>query len=163
MCVCVCVFDDRSGQVLSQVGWQYGSATEDILTGLLIHARGWRSVPCTPDRRAFLGCAPRAGPISMTQQKRWATGLLEILISDRNPIIATLTARLQFRQCLAYLWIFIWGLRSIPELCYAVLPAYCIISNSSFQPKVSRKPRCSLYALSMNFNFALFLLKPEDG
>lgn len=118
-----------------EVGWQYGSATEDILTGLKTHARGWRSVLCSPDPRAFLGCVPRVGPISMTQQKRWATGLLEILISERNPIIATLTARLQFRQCLAYLWILIWGLRSIPEICYAVLPAYCIITNSSFLPK----------------------------
>jgi len=160
--VCIWLID-RSWQVLSQVGWQYGSATEDILTGLKIHARGWRSVLCTPDPRAFLGCAPRVGPISMTQQKRWATGLLEILMSERNPIIATLTARLQFRQCLAYLWILIWGLRSIPEICYAVLPAYCIITNSSFLPKVSKKPRCSLYVLSMNFNLALFLLKLKIG
>lgn len=132
-----------------EVGWQYGSATEDILTGLKIHARGWRSVLCSPDPRAFLGCVPRVGPISMTQQKRWATGLLEILISDRNPITATLTARLQFRQCLAYLWILIWGLRSIPEICYAVLPAYCIITNSSFLPKP--------YEPAMYIHVALFL------
>ncbi|XP_011007182.1 PREDICTED: cellulose synthase-like protein H1 [Populus euphratica] len=132
-----------------EVGWQYGPATEDILTGLKIHARGWRSVLCSPDPRAFLGCAPRVGPISMTQQKRWATGLLEILISERNPIIATLTARLQFRQCLAYLWILIWGLRSIPEICYAVLPAYCIITNSSFLPK--------FHEPAMYIHVALFL------
>ncbi|KAI5565602.1 hypothetical protein BDE02_14G133100 [Populus trichocarpa] len=41
----------------TEVGWQYGSATEDVLTGLMIHARGWRSLLCTPDPRAFLGCA----------------------------------------------------------------------------------------------------------
>ncbi|KAJ6686880.1 CELLULOSE SYNTHASE-LIKE PROTEIN B1-RELATED [Salix purpurea] len=134
-----------------EVGWQYGSATEDILTGLLIHARDWRSVLCTPHPRAFLGCAPPAGPISMTQQKRWATGLLEILISERNPIVATLTARLQFRQCLAYLWILIWGLRSIPELCYAVLPAYCIITNSSFLPKANEPAICIPVALFLSY------------
>ncbi|CAK7348998.1 unnamed protein product [Dovyalis caffra] len=61
----------------TEVGWQYGSATEDILTGLMIHARGWSSVLCTPDPHAFLGCAPSGGPISMTQQKRWATGISE--------------------------------------------------------------------------------------
>jgi len=33
----------------------------------------------------------RGGPILMTQQKRWATGMLEILISRRSPIIATVT------------------------------------------------------------------------
>ncbi|CAK7348999.1 unnamed protein product [Dovyalis caffra] len=57
----------------AEVGWQYGSTVEDNLTGLMIHARGWRSVLCTPDPHAFLGCAPSQGPISMTQQKRWAT------------------------------------------------------------------------------------------
>ncbi|XP_061970026.1 cellulose synthase-like protein B4 isoform X2 [Populus nigra] len=146
-----------------EVGWQYGSATEDILTGLKIHARGWRSVLCTPDPRAFLGCAPRVGPISMTQQKRWATGLLEILISERNPIIATLTARLQFRQCLAYLWILIWGLRSIPEICYAVLPAYCIITNSSFLPKAHEPAMYIHVALFLSYVIYSLLEYLETG
>uniref|UniRef100_A0A7N2MBL6 Uncharacterized protein n=1 Tax=Quercus lobata TaxID=97700 RepID=A0A7N2MBL6_QUELO len=75
----------------------------------------------------------------MTQQKRWATGLLEVLLSKDCPILATLFAKLHWRQCLAYLWIFMWGLRSIPELCYAFLPAYCIITNSHFLPKVQEQ------------------------
>lgn len=119
-----------------QVGWQYGSTTEDVLTGLVIHARGWRSVYCIPDPPAFLGCAPVGGPTVMTQQKRWATGLLEILMGRKSPILALFISRLKFRQCLAYVWIFSWGLRSIPELCYALLPAYCVITNSSFLPQV---------------------------
>ncbi|THG13576.1 hypothetical protein TEA_007839 [Camellia sinensis var. sinensis] len=61
-----------------EVGWIYGSTTEDVLTGLTIHGRGWRSAYCSPDPPAFLGCAPPGGPGSMTQQKRWSTGLLEI-------------------------------------------------------------------------------------
>ncbi|KAJ4730067.1 Cellulose synthase [Melia azedarach] len=81
---------------------------------------------------AFLGCAPSDGPAAMIQQKRWATGLLEILFSISNPIFSI--GDLQSRRCLAYIWILIWGLRSIPELCYAILPAYCIIYNSNFLP-----------------------------
>lgn len=146
-----------------EVGWQYGSATEDILTGLKIHARGWRSVLCTPDPRAFLGCVPRVGPISMTQQKRWATGLLEILISERNPIIATLTARLEFRQCLAYFCILIWALRSIPEICYAVLPAYCIITNSSFLPKAHEPAMYIHVALFLSYVIYSLLEYLETG
>ncbi|KAL5573381.1 hypothetical protein UlMin_022978 [Ulmus minor] len=119
----------------SKVGWIYGSTTEDIHTGLIIHKKGWRSVYFSVDPPAFLGCAPTSGPISMIQQKRWATGLLEILLSKNCPIVFTLFEKLQFRQCLAYLWIFSWGLRSIFELCYAALPAYCIITNSHFLPK----------------------------
>ncbi|XP_059661887.1 cellulose synthase-like protein B4 isoform X2 [Cornus florida] len=120
----------------TQVGWLYGSTTEDILTGLTIHGKGWRSALFNPKPDAFLGCAPSSWPSSMIQQKRWATGLLEILISPRSPLIATLTGKLQFRQWMAYMWILGWPLRSIPELCYAVLPAFSIITNSHFLPKV---------------------------
>lgn len=125
------------------MGWLYGSTTEDILTGLVIHAKGWKSSYCSPNPHAFLGCGPSDFPVAIRQQKRWAMGLLEILFSEYNPILATITGKLQFRQCLAYLWILIWGLRSIPELCYVALPAYCIITNSSFLPKVMQSS-CSV-------------------
>ncbi|KAJ4831923.1 hypothetical protein Tsubulata_043807 [Turnera subulata] len=128
----------------TEVGWQYGSTTEDIMTGITIQGRGWKTILCTPHPEGFLGCSPSGGPNSMTQQKRWATGLLEVLFSKRSPIIATITARLQFRQCLGYLWILIWGLRSIPELGYALLPAYCIITNSTFLPQV-KEPAILIY------------------
>ncbi|KAK9048880.1 hypothetical protein SSX86_032153 [Deinandra increscens subsp. villosa] len=120
-----------------KVGWLYGSLAEDILTGLGIHGRGWRSVVCLPHPFAFLGCAPSTFPSSLAQQKRWANGLLEILVSDKNPILLTIKGNLWFRQALAYYWICLWGARSIPELCYAFLPAYCIITGSHFLPKVN--------------------------
>ncbi|XP_062106078.1 cellulose synthase-like protein H1 isoform X2 [Humulus lupulus] len=119
----------------SKVGWKYGSMTEDLLTGMQIHAMGLKSVSCMPNPPGFLGIVPTSGPISMSQVKRWITGLLQILFSKNSPIFATLHAKLQFRQCLTYIWILIWGLRSIPTLCYAILPAYCIITNSSYLPK----------------------------
>lgn len=119
-----------------QFGWIYGSMTEDILTGLNIHKKGWKSNFHFLDPPAFLGCAPTGGPAAMMQQKRWATGLLEILVSKSNPIVATLTQNLQFRLYLFYIYLLSWGLTSVPELCYAALPAYCIISNSHFLPKV---------------------------
>jgi hypothetical protein len=118
-----------------QLGWRYGSTSEDVLTGLTIHRRGWRSVYCTPDPPAFLGCAPSGGSATMTQQKRWSIGLLKILLSKNCPIFATLIDKLQFRQCLAYLWLFSWALSGVPELCYATLPVYYIISNSHLLPK----------------------------
>ncbi|XP_056171014.1 cellulose synthase-like protein H1 isoform X2 [Syzygium oleosum] len=118
-----------------KIGWMYGSTTEDILTGLAIHTKGWRSLYCSPNPPAFLGCAPSGGPASMTQQKRWATGLLEVLVSKKSPIYGTLFGHLHFRQCLAYLWLLIRALRSIPEFLYALLPAYCIMTNSHFLPK----------------------------
>ncbi|EOX93251.1 Cellulose synthase-like B3, putative isoform 3 [Theobroma cacao] len=120
----------------TKCGWIYGATAEDLLTGLKIHAKGWNSALHMPELPGFMGCTPSGGPEAMAQQKRWATGLAEILVGKNCPIIATLTAKLQFRMCLAYLWILFWGLRSIPQLCYAALPAYCILANSHFLPKV---------------------------
>nr|XP_017256655.1 PREDICTED: cellulose synthase-like protein H1 [Daucus carota subsp. sativus] len=118
-----------------RVGWRYGSQAEDVLTGLEIHRKGWRSMHCTTDPASFLGCAPSTGPDTMIQTKRWATGLLEVLFSSKSPITATINGNLQFRQCLAYMWVLSWGLWSIPELVYSLLPAYCIISGSHFLPE----------------------------
>ncbi|XWS36779.1 hypothetical protein CRYUN_Cryun20dG0115200 [Craigia yunnanensis] len=120
----------------SEVGLMYGSATEDVLTGLRIHKKGWKSVLLMPNPPAFLGCAPPGGPVSMTQMKRWGTGLLEILYSKHCPILSAFTTELYFRQALAYLYILIWPFGSIPEFSYATLSAYCIISNSHFLPKL---------------------------
>ena len=138
-----------------QVGWRYGSTTEDVHTGLMIQKRGWRSALCTPNPPAFLGCAPSGGPTTVTQQKRWATGLLEVLFSKSCPIFATIFGELQFRQCLAYTWILSWGLRSILELCYAALPAYCIITNTYFLPKVSANHNPPILLSDKHFNNSL--------
>ncbi|XP_060187847.1 cellulose synthase-like protein H1 [Lycium barbarum] len=120
-----------------KLGWLYGTATEDVLTGLFIQGKGWRSAYCIPDPPAFLGCAPSGGPASMIQQKRWSTGLFEILFCSKSPIIGTIFGKLELRQCMAYLYIHLWALRSIFEVCYAILPAYCLITNSRFLPKAS--------------------------
>ncbi|OMP08325.1 Cellulose synthase [Corchorus olitorius] len=119
-----------------EVGLMYGSASEDVLTGIRIHKMGWKSVMLTPNPPAFLGNAPPGGPISMIQMKRWGTGLLEVLFSKHFPIISVFTSQLHFRQALAYLSMLIWPLRSIPDFVYDILSAYCIITNSHFLPKV---------------------------
>ena len=80
-----------------------------------IHARGWKSVFSMPNPPGFLGCSSLGAPFSMIQRKRWATGLLKILFSKDCPIFATLTAKLQLRQCLAYIFILTWGLSCIPD------------------------------------------------
>nr|GMC70592.1 cellulose synthase-like protein H1 [Ipomoea batatas] len=120
-----------------EVGLLYGSATEDTKTGISIHGKGWKSAYCDPYPPGFLGSAPTGGPAALTQQKRWTTGLLEILICKKSPIMWALFGRLHFRQFLAYLWPMIWPIRSFFEICYALLPAYCIINNSHFQPKIN--------------------------
>ncbi|GMH11025.1 hypothetical protein Nepgr_012866 [Nepenthes gracilis] len=80
-----------------EVGWMYGSTTEDVLTGLKIHSKGWRSIYLDTNPAAFLGSTPT-------------------------------------------------------ELCYAILPAYCIISNSSFLPKVEDPAILIPIALFISYN-----------
>ncbi|KAJ9560960.1 hypothetical protein OSB04_006120 [Centaurea solstitialis] len=120
-----------------KMGWMYGSTTEDILTGISIHGRGWKSVYCIPEPAPFLGCAPLTYPVALIQQKRWATGLLEVFFTNKNPLLLTINGKLWFRQALVYMWLCFWAARSVPEICYAILPAYCIITNSRFLPGIS--------------------------
>ncbi|RLN07508.1 cellulose synthase-like protein H1 isoform X2 [Panicum miliaceum] len=120
-----------------EIGWVYGSMSEDILTGQRIHAAGWKSAALNTNPPAFLGSAPTGGPTSLTQYKRWATGLFEILMSRNNPILLSICKRLQFRQCLAYLVLDVWPLRAPFELCYSLLGPYRLLANHSFLPKLA--------------------------
>ncbi|WOL15519.1 cellulose synthase-like protein H1 [Canna indica] len=120
-----------------EIGLLYGSVTEDVLTGLRCHSIGWRSALLMLEPPAFLGNAPTGGPASLSQQKRWATGLLEIFASKRSPVLAVITKELTFRQCLGYLLLLVWPVRGVVEVCYALLPAYCLLTSSSFLPKAS--------------------------
>ncbi|GMH11021.1 hypothetical protein Nepgr_012862 [Nepenthes gracilis] len=52
-----CGYEYNSGWG-KEVGWMYGSATEDVSTGLRIHSKGWKSIYLDPNPAAFLGCAP---------------------------------------------------------------------------------------------------------
>uniref|UniRef100_A0A0E0KQQ9 Cellulose synthase-like protein H1 n=1 Tax=Oryza punctata TaxID=4537 RepID=A0A0E0KQQ9_ORYPU len=140
-----------------EVGWVYGSLTEDILTGQRIHATGWRSVLMETDPPAFMGSAPIGGPACLTQFKRWATGLFEIIISRNNPILATMFMRLKFRQCLAYLIVHGWPLRAPFELCYGLLGPYCLLTNQSFLPKASEDGFSIPLALFISYNTYNFM------
>lgn len=126
----------RRRTCMIQVGWGYESVTEDVLTGIRIHAMGYNSVYLMPNPPGFLGTVPASVPASLAQKKRWTSGLLQVMFSKNSPIVASFKAKLKFRQCLSYTWILLWGVRSIPEICYGALSACCIITNSRFLPQV---------------------------
>ncbi|KAJ9686468.1 hypothetical protein PVL29_015392 [Vitis rotundifolia] len=145
------------------IGWFYGSTTEDILTGKRIHSKGWKSTDCRPYPPAFFACVPSGRPASLAQMKRWTTGLLEVLFCKNSPVIAIITAKLHFRQCLAYMWILSWGLRPIPELCYLALPAYCIMAGSHFLAKVQEPAVLMPISLFVSYNFYTLLEHSKAG
>ncbi|KAL9322587.1 hypothetical protein ACSQ67_010640 [Phaseolus vulgaris] len=118
-----------------EVGWVYGSITEDVPTGLNIHRRGWRSESCTPDPIAFTGCAPRGLLTTMIQQKRWASGLTVVFFGKHSSLVGMLFGKIQFRTGVSYFWLTNWGLRAAFLVCYVAVIAYCMIANTSIFPQ----------------------------
>ncbi|KAK7272278.1 hypothetical protein RJT34_28775 [Clitoria ternatea] len=118
-----------------QMGWLYGSITEDVPTGINIHRKGWRSECCVPKPIAFTGCAPGNFVSTMIQHKRWASGLTVVLFGKHSPIIGTVFGKIQFRQGLSYCWVTTMGLRGMFHVCYAALLAHWIITNTNLPPK----------------------------
>lgn len=120
-----------------QIGWIYGSVTEDILTGFKMHARGWISVYCMPPRPAFKGSAPINLSDRLNQVLRWALGSIEILLSRHCPIWYGYNGRMKLLERIAYINTIVYPLTSIPLIAYCMLPAFCLLTNKFIIPEVS--------------------------
>ncbi|KAL6595583.1 hypothetical protein ACP70R_047923 [Stipagrostis hirtigluma subsp. patula] len=119
------------------IGWIYGSITEDILTGFKMHARGWRSIYCMPQRPAFKGSAPINLPDRLNQVLRWALGSVEILFSRHCPIWYGYGGQLKLLERFAYVNATIYPLTSLPLLLYCILPAICLLTGKFIIPEIS--------------------------
>ena len=106
-----------------QIGWIYGSVTEDILTGFKMHAHGWPSIYCMPQRPAFKGSAPTNLSDRLNQVLRWALGSVEILLSLHCPVWYVYSGRLKWLERFAYINTTIYPVTAIPLLAYCTLPA----------------------------------------
>ncbi|KAH0851221.1 LOW QUALITY PROTEIN: hypothetical protein HID58_094911 [Brassica napus] len=126
----------------TEIGWIYGSVTEDILTGFKMHARGWRSIYCMPKLPAFKGSAPINLSDRLNQVLRWALGSIEILFSRHCP-----SGRLKFLERFAYVNTTIYPITSIPLLMYCTLPAVCLFTNQFIIPEISNL--ASIWFLSL--------------
>ncbi|PIA48393.1 hypothetical protein AQUCO_01400774v1 [Aquilegia coerulea] len=131
-----CGYEDKSdwGQ---EIGWIYGSVTEDILTGFKMHARGWRSIYCMPDPPAFKGSAPINLSDRLNQVLRWALGSVEILLSRHCPIWYGYGGRLKWLERFAYINTTIYPITAIPLLAYCTLPAVCLLTGKFIIPQIS--------------------------
>ncbi|GFS45167.1 cellulose synthase like E1 [Actinidia rufa] len=72
---------EKDTQWGKEMGLVYGCPVEDIVTGLTIQCRGWKSVYYYPDRKAFLGVAPITLDQALVQYKRWSEGMFQIFLS----------------------------------------------------------------------------------
>ncbi|GMH30647.1 hypothetical protein Nepgr_032490 [Nepenthes gracilis] len=131
-----CGYEDKT-EWGSEIGWIYGSVTEDILTGFKMHARGWRSIYCMPKRPAFKGSAPINLSDRLNQVLRWALGSIEILFSRHCPIWYGYGGRLKWLERFAYVNTTIYPVTSIPLLVYCTLPAVCLLTGKFIIPQIT--------------------------
>lgn len=137
-----CWYEDKTewGQ---QLGWIYGSVTEDVVTGYRMHNRGWKSIYCVTKRDAFRGTAPINLTDRLHQVLRWATGSVEIFFSRNNAFLAG--SRMKFLQRIAYLNVGIYPFTSIFLIVYCFLPALSLFSGQ-------------FIVQSLNVTFLVYLL-----
>nr|XP_048323242.1 cellulose synthase A catalytic subunit 8 [UDP-forming] [Ziziphus jujuba var. spinosa] len=121
-----------------EIGWIYGSVTEDILTGFKMHCRGWRSIYCMPVRPAFKGSAPINLSDRLHQVLRWALGSVEIFLSRHCPLwYGFAGGRLKWLQRMAYINTIVYPFTSLPLIAYCTLPAICLLTGKFIIPTLS--------------------------
>ncbi|KAJ8770571.1 hypothetical protein K2173_018062 [Erythroxylum novogranatense] len=91
-----------------EMGLKYGYSTEDVMTGLCIQCRGWRSINYSPERKAFLGVAP-----------------------------TTLLQRIPFKLQVSYCTYLLWAANSLATLYYVSVPSICLLRGISLFPQAS--------------------------
>lgn len=84
---------------LESVGWYEGHLTEDLATGIKLHAAGWKS-RYVPEPLA-VGEGPTTWQAYFKQQFRWAYGCYAILFR----VTPRLLTRLGWERGLLYLWL----------------------------------------------------------
>lgn len=149
-----CGYEDKT-EWGKEIGWIYGSVTEDILTGFKMHCRGWRSIYCMPHRPAFKGSAPINLSDRLNQVLRWALGSVEISLSRHCPLWYGYGGRLKCLERLAYINTTIYPLTSLPLVAYCVLPAVCLLTGKFIIPTVRVYRQ---YSLLRNREFVSFLV-----
>ncbi|KAL2643114.1 hypothetical protein R1flu_010701 [Riccia fluitans] len=141
-----CGYEDKT-EWGNEIGWIYGSVTEDILTGFKMHCRGWRSIYCMPSRPAFKGSAPINLSDRLHQVLRWALGSVEIFLSRHCPLWYDYGARLKCLERLAYINTTVYPWTSLPLVAYCTLPAVCLLTGKFIIPTISNF--ASLWFISM--------------
>ncbi|CDP03783.1 unnamed protein product [Coffea canephora] len=133
-----------------EIGWIYGSVTEDILTGFKMHCRGWRSIYCSPKRPAFKGSAPINLSDRLHQVLRWALGSVEIFLSRHCPLWYGYGGKLKWLQRLAYVNTIVYPFTSIALLAYCTLPAVCLLTGKFIVPTLNNFGSLWFIALFMS-------------
>ncbi|XP_059437213.1 cellulose synthase-like protein E6 [Corylus avellana] len=130
-----CTYENNT-QWGKEMGLKYGCAVEDVLTGLAIHCRGWRSIYFNPERKGFLGVAPTTLLQSLVQLKRWSEGDFQIFASRYCPFVHGYK-KTPLKHQLSYCIYLLWAPTCLPTLYYVVVPSLCLLRGISLFPEIS--------------------------
>ncbi|CAA7407788.1 unnamed protein product [Spirodela intermedia] len=130
-----CIFEDNT-EWGNEVGLKYGCPVEDVITGLSIQCKGWKSVFFNPTRGAFLGIAPMTLSQTILQHKRWSEGDFQILLSPFSPFLYGRHSTGLLLQ-MGYSIYCLWAPNSIPTICYSLIPSLSLLGRTTLYPQVS--------------------------
>ncbi|CAL5081946.1 unnamed protein product [Urochloa decumbens] len=129
-----CIYEHNT-QWGNEIGVKYGFPVEDVITGLTIHCRGWKSVCNNPLREAFTGVAPKTLAQTILQHKRWSEGNFSIFLSKYCPFIFG-NGNISLQQQMAYSVYGLWAPNSLATLYYVIIPSMGLLKGIPLFPKV---------------------------
>ncbi|KAK4588667.1 hypothetical protein RGQ29_019611 [Quercus rubra] len=143
-----CTYEENT-QWGKEMGLKYGCPVEDIVTGLAIQCRGWRSIYFNPERKAFLGVAPTTLLQSLVQHKRWSEGDFQIFASRYSPFVMGYK-KIPLKLQLSYCYFLLWAANCLATLYYVVVPSLCLLRGISLFPEISN-------SWVLSFAFVIFV------
>ena len=117
------------------MGVKYGCPVEDVITGLEIKCRGWKSAYLNPKKKAFVGVAPTNLHQMLVQHRRWSEGDFQVLLSEYSPVWYG-QGKIGLGLILGYCCYCLWAPSSVPVLLYSVLTSLCLLKGIPLFPKV---------------------------
>ncbi|MCL7034144.1 hypothetical protein MKW94_000956 [Papaver nudicaule] len=118
-----CIYEENT-QWGNEMGLRYGCPVEDVLTGLSIHCRGWKSVYFNPERPGFLGVSPNT------------LGDTLIFLSKYNPFLYGYQ-KISLGLQMSYSIYCLWAPNCLPTLYYLVIPPLCLLKGVPLFPKIT--------------------------
>ncbi|KAL0715110.1 hypothetical protein Bca4012_064432 [Brassica carinata] len=129
-----CTYEENS-QWGKEMGVKYGCPVEDVITGLEIKCRGWKSAYLNPKNKAFVGMAPTNLHQMLVQHRRWSEGDFQVLLSEYSPVWYG-QGKIGLGLILGYCCYCLWAPSSVPVLVYSVLTSLCLFKGIPLFPKV---------------------------
>ncbi|KAL9316753.1 hypothetical protein ACSQ67_017754 [Phaseolus vulgaris] len=119
-----------------KIGSIYGCLVEDVITGLQMHAHGWKSVYYNPSISAFSGVAPTSLLHTLVQLKRWGEGHMQLTLSRFRPKWYG-DQKINICLLLGYWHHNFFAITSLSVLYYSIIPSLYILKGVSLFPKIS--------------------------